>query len=708
MNQKRPNRPHLGIGIVLAIFVLTIWGFISYANISPKVDKNISFSSTDPNMQSEQHISKLFLRKDSQLIISAKGKIKSKLYLQRMAHLSNTLQAMPEVVSLKSITHGPLDFRHAVTSPLWKRLLVANDFLSTNIIMFVEADSSGEFISKIETVIDKYAQKGFELHMSGIPYVVELIRRNLGRDFKLFTLLAFLIFGLVMFVSFRSIWILLGTWVACTCAFLWTFLLITAFKVSMGLLTANLVTIIIVITLSHIIFMTSNWRSLNRASQRSSNVWEGVKMTLKPAFWSMLTTFLGFLSLLSVPAKPLRELGIAGAIGTVTAFLAAFVIFPFFLKFVQPRENLSEDKGLEKHIFKFFQRKECYVGSVLVTFTLVMLPGLSFINTDPSILSFFSPNEEINKGLRYIDRNGGSSPLLLVVRDKSGDVLVTKQSYEKLWNLQKALEFHPSVGSVMSLPVLMAEAKKPLTFFLTWQWLLRKLEEPQFGRIARSFITQDHRHGLFLLRMNEMNRVDKRLEVVERLKEIISAHGFILYEIGGLYYLQGQLSQMVASSLIFGLLKLLMFFFLIALVISRSLPITVAMMVSLFLIPIAILGFIGMYRIPLDIISSPASNVAMAMGVDVMIHLIVAYRRRLKEERPSEALSGACLELKKPVFTAMTVVMLGFAIFLFSAFPPTQRFGITIVLGTCVASFAALYLLPRLIQAWWRRTSFLD
>jgi predicted RND superfamily exporter protein len=44
-------------------------------------------------------------------------------------------------------------------------------------------------------------------------------------------------------------------------------------------------------------------------------------------------------------------------------------------------------------------------------------------------------------------------------------------------------------------------------------------------------------------------------------------------------------------------------------------------------IPLVVLGIFGHLGIAIDIITSPAANVALAMGVDSMIHLVVRVRR---------------------------------------------------------------------------------
>ena len=49
------------------------------------------------------------------------------------------------------------------------------------------------------------------------------------------------------------------------------------------------------------------------------------------------------------------------------------------------------------------------------------------------------------------------------------------------------------------------------------------------------------------------------------------------------------------------------------------------------------------------------------------------------------------------IFAFFVVVTAGFAIFLLSNFPPTQRFGLAVVVGTAVAAMMALWVFPGLL-----------
>jgi len=133
----------------------------------------------------------------------------------------------------------------------------------------------------------------------------------------------------------------------------------------------------------------------------------------------------------------------------------------------------------------------------------------------------------------------------------------------------------------------------------------------------------------------------------------------------------------------------------IAFIVSRTVPRTVAMVVSLCGVPLVVLGTMSHFGLPIDIITSPAANVALAMGVDSMIHLVLRVRRLWPGSKSAwDAWANAREQMWQPVLGATLIICAGFGIFSLSAFPPTQRFGLAVILGTLTAAAMTLVALP--------------
>jgi predicted RND superfamily exporter protein len=699
LKDKLPARHWLMLAFTAILFGLVAM----FVDLKPVVGENFFFSSNDPMFQESAKIDRIF-PSGSQIIISvASPSISSDRYLARLAELTEQLRSVETVTSVVSLADGPKNFQDAEKSPFWKRLLIADNGRSSNVIVFASNRDNRLLVRRLEAIVDKFDTKNFRIQIAGAPYVAEMIRRNLRHDFHTFSLTSVLLFGGAMWLLFRSSKLTVGMLATCASAVLTTLLVQSMFGEKIGILTANLGTIVFVIALSHLVYMTFNWQTLSRQGKEDAHglgakAW---RMTLPASFWSMICASLGFGSLLMVPAKPLRELGVGGVLGTVVALLCAYVMYPPFLNWAGPKETrmVVAEAGS-----RFWGRK-----FVRTSITAVLVSaGLSFgamrLNTDPSLLDYFKKGKEPRVGLAYVDRNGGSNPLTLVISAANGGKLDTKDEYEKMWELQDALEDHKGVGTVLSLPVLMAEGHRhAFAFLFSWNHLLNIMNEPKHERVAGTFVTKDRRLAAFYLRMIERGRTKPRVEVVDDLRTIVRRHGFKLALVGGVYELQGSLAKLVASSLATGLCWLMVFFTGVAWIVGRSLRVAAAMIFSLSLVPICMLGGIGLLRVPVDIISAPATNVCIGMAIDSMVHLVFSVKRAQRDgQRGWSAWVAGRKEQWRGIVYSDAIIAAGFSIFALSNFPPTQRFGLVVVAGTAVDILVNLFLLPLLAGAEWR------
>ena len=695
----------LGAHWCMLLLTVVLFGLVAtLVDLRPVVDENFFFSTSDPQFRQSKKIEKRFPSPTELILAVSSSDISSARYLGRIQRLTRKIENLDEVSTVKSLTAGPKSFQDALASPFWSRLLIARDRKASNLIVFIEGKETEKLIQRIEEITHELDEKDFRIHIAGPPYVVEMIRRSLAHDFVYFSLTAVVLFGLTMAALFRSTRVFLGMLATCTSAVLLTLLLQSLFGKKIGILTVNLGTIVFVVALSHLAYMTFNWQTLaRRMGKESADLAAAARrMTFPASFWSMICASLGFGSLLIVQAKPLRELGFGGVLGTVVAFVCAYVMYPAFLRWAVPHKSklveAEPPRSFWSHRFALLS-----LGVILLSAGLAL--GLKRVNTDPSLLEYFKRHQELRDGLEYVDREGGSNPLTLVVAAADGSKLNTDAAYQKMWTLQGALEKHRGVGTVISLPTLLAEGDRvPFSFFLSYETLMRIMEKPEHARVAKSFVTEDRTQAVFLLRMVETRRDKYRLEVVDDLRAIVRKHGFKPVLVGGIYYLQGQLSKLVASSLVTGLFSLNVLFIVIALIVARSVRGAVAMIASLSLVPLCMLGGIGWLRVPMDVISAPATNVCIGIAIDSMIHLVFGVRRAQRDGKKGwQSWVAAREEQWRGIVYSDVIIAVGFAIFVLSDFPPTQRFGLVVLAGTIIDILANLFVLPLLGGAQWKK-----
>lgn len=533
---KRVLRSYVPVLVCFGITVIMSLVFFRSVDLKPKVGENFFFSKNDPQVRADNEISRTFPEM-TEIDLTVSGDIASPVYAEHVRGLSDALLTVPGVTGVVSLNpgpkgNGPKDLNDALQSRLWTDILVAKDHKSTDVIATVEDDVGATTINGLQELQRKFDRPGFRVVISGLPYTTELISRTLERDLRTFSLGAVCVFGVVLFVMFRSLWILLGTFVACANSSAATLIITQQVHIPIGPVTANISTMVFVMTLSPMVYLTFNWKRI-RQQQRSvgrTAVWSAVKETVHPSFWSAVCMILGFISLLLVPSTPLKHLGTAGAIGAAMAFAAAYSLYPWFLALASPpKARLHWTKAFDSRVRSFFSARHRWIAAGLMVFGVVGAIGLPRLNTDPPLFFYFKKGSDIRKGLEAVDRSGGSSPLKLEVEDRHGASLDTSEQYKHLWALQNALETDPAVGKIMSLPVIQSEIKRHWyskflsveAFFQgksTTEKEISILEDPKHGAVARQFLTPDHKKALFLLRMRETVRSAPREDVIRRVE----------------------------------------------------------------------------------------------------------------------------------------------------------------------------------------------
>jgi predicted RND superfamily exporter protein len=684
----------LTVALMLVLVIAIV--FAISADLKPKISPDFFFGSDDPEMADTRKIADLFPAEEFIILNVAGDNIHSAAYTRSLETLSRRLMDLGAFNRLLSLTQGPDSPAAALESPFWRPLLIEETERATFILAFLPRASDAAVITATEEITGAMQGRAGlgRISISGMPYIAEHIKRSIIRDAKIFSLAGLAVFAVLIYAIFKSALITAGATISGLGAIVSSLLILDVLGQPIGILTANLAIIIFVLVQSQIIYLTNNWR---RSDGRGiSPVITAIRKTLMPAIWCAATTFLGFTSLLFVSAEPLRQLGIGGMIGTISALVYVFALYPAFLTF-ETRNQKAETPPVIEKPSKIMIKIRHVLALLLVLIALLVTPGLLSLNTDPGLLRYFDPNSDIAKGLTVIDRNGGSSPLQLVVRLKTSDDLDTADAYERLWTLHNAYEKHPAVGTVLSLPALLAEANNhPLAFLLPWREIVTLLRLESNQQVVDNFLGPDRENTLFVLRMKEDQTGASRNDVLQDLLQITENAGFTQELSGGVYALQARLSALVGESVIMGVLALLVIFAGISMAVTRNLSLSIAMTVSAALIPLLVMGANGLLDVPMDIISAPAISISLGLAVDALIHLGMAVRRKLQHRDIIESWRQALREQASGIIAGGGIIALGFSIFIFSEFPPTLRFGVIVIAGAFLAMLSSLTLFPAL------------
>jgi predicted RND superfamily exporter protein len=655
--------------------------------LSPRVEGDFFFADDDPQMQASRQVQERF-PSGGQVILRVEDRVGDPAaYARRIEVLTADLLVVPGVENGYSIaTSNP------ARSPLYARILLTPDERATNVVLLVDGADPETLLPAIEDVVGRHRGEELGVVVSGVPAIVEQIRRALYRDLVVFSAAAVVVFALLLGLVYRDPAIVAGTVATCLASVSVTLLVVQAMDVGIGLLTANLVTIVFVLTLSHVVFLTSNWRRemVSRGADRAAALGAALHSTWEGSFWSMTTTLLGFASLLVASARPLRELGVAGAVGALVALGVAYAVYPCFLGWWARPPSDSVATGVARPL-----TGAAWVLPLAAVVVVAAGIGVPRLDTDPGLLSYFSEGSDLYEGLARIDRDGGSSTLDIVVRDPGGAPISEPDVFSRLQVLQGELESDSAVGVVLSPTVLIEHARTiPLAGLLPVSMLLEISTSDALDGVGLGFVRPDRSEARYSLRMRETLEEDRH-HVLSRLRDRVEASGLEPVAVAGLYDLQAQLGSLIAYSLRIGIGGLLLLFLGVAVVVGRGLRAAATMWVCLAGIPVVILGLFGHLGVAMDIITSPAANIALAVGADSMIHLVVRMRRLATAGAPAPW-GSAVAQVGPAILGATGIVCAGFGIFALSSFPPTQRFGFAVIVGSAAAAAMALVVLPRL------------
>lgn len=247
------------VGVTLA--VASVLAVALLVDLSPRVEGDFFFAADDPQMQASRAVAERFPLGQQLILRVADGGGDVDAYRARIVTLTRDLLAIDGITGGFSVTTDD-----PTRSPLFGRILLTPDPDATNIVLQVGEIDPVVLLPRVEGVVAAHAEADFEIVVSGVPAIVELIRRSLYRDLIVFSVAAALAFALITSLIYRDAAIVAGTLSTCFVSVGATLLLVQALDVGIGLLTANLVTIVFVLTLSHVVFLTGNWRRCAAAS----------------------------------------------------------------------------------------------------------------------------------------------------------------------------------------------------------------------------------------------------------------------------------------------------------------------------------------------------------------------------------------------------------------------------------------------------------
>ncbi len=137
------------------------------------------------------------------------------------------------------------------------------------------------------------------------------------------------------------------------------------------------------------------------------------------------------------------------------------------------------------------------------------------------------------------------------------------------------------------------------------------------------------------------------------------------------------------------------------LVLFRSIALSVIGILPNLLGAAAVLAFMGLMKIPMDMMTITIAAITIGIAVDNGIHYIYRFREEYAlNHNYLETMHICHSNIGKAVFYTTMTIIFGFSILVASNFIPTIYFGVLTATAMLIALLAALTVLPKLILSW--------
>ena len=644
-------------------------------------------------------------------------------------------------------------FKEILESPVFKNFVISENGQTSGIIVYIKEDKiintikdkkkledyknnkkeeNHKNILEIRDVINDY-NKVAKIHLGGIPMIADDMMSYIKNDIIIFGVgvLVFIIITL-WFIFKKIVWVIIPLSSCIFSVIIMTGMLgLIGWKVTV--ISSNFIALMLILTMAMNIHMSTRFLQIKAefANEKKIKILERTtqKMFL-PIMYTALTTICAFLSLIFSGIKPVIDFGWMMTLGLITSLLTTFTLLPAMLSVLSDTNvfNLksNKDSKITKTLSNLALNYKKLIFSITIVIIILSIFGISKLRVENSFINYFSKDTEIYKGMKLIDDQlGGTTPLEIILKfpkqdedvdseeDDWGDGEIednekywfTKDKIDKINNVHNYLENVEHVGKVLSFSSVLKVAEKlnnnnPLGS-LEMGVLYTKLPDNIKKEIVNPYISIENSEARISLRIKDSDENLRRNDLINKIKVDLQDKLNLKedeFRLAGVLIIFNNLLQSLFKSQILTLGFVMIGIFLMFVVLFKNIKLSIIGVVPNFIAAFFILGIIGIFGIPLDMMTITIAAITIGIAVDNSIHYIYRFKEeyfKIKDYNKTLKLCHSTVGVA--ILNTSITIVFGFSILILSNFIPTIYFGIFTGLAMLVAMILVLTLLPSLI-----------
>ena len=586
-----------------------------------------------------------------------------------------------------------------------------------------------ELITKIRTILNK-SNKDYIYYLGGVEMISNDVISFVKKDIILFSALVLSLVILILFIIFKQLkWVL--TILLSSLFSVYTMIGFSGFiNFEVTAVSANFLSLMFILSVSMNIHVLNNYLGSN------NSLFLTMKEMFWPCFYTFLTTVVAFLSLLISDIKPIIDFGIIMIISLIVVLITAFTVLPLLISFFSKNQTKENYKYALLEIFIDYSSK--FKKQILIVnflFFLISIFGIFNLNVENSFIKYFKKNTEIYQGMRLIDKElGGTTPLDIILQinndfitsDNNSEIELEDDiefeedifsdelfNNENVWftdekitiieKIHKYLENRPEIGKVISIYSLIDVAnqinKNKLSSF-ELSVLYNEIPNEYKEDLIAPYLNTDENMIKIFSRVKDSEEIN-RSNLIKEIKDHIedSYNNINEFKINGLLVLYNNMLSSLFTSQIKSLGFVLLSIFLMFIILFKSIKLSIAGIIPNILASTFILGLIGLFKIPLDIMTITIAAISIGIAVDNTIHYLYRYKiNKTNDLNLINSIKLSHLNVGKAVLITSITISGGFLILCFSNFVPTMIFGLFTSLAMIFAMIGVLITLPSILH----------
>lgn len=639
-------------------------------------------------------------------------------------------QSKTITASALSAVAAPDSIEQAVRqNPLFEGLLFQPKSNSTLMAVHISSEVLNSpdrkmLIEQIKTDASQFeTETGIQTYLSGMPYIRHEYMKLVLHEMILFLLLALLVTILILYWFFRSLAVVLFSFIILIIEVLWSLGIMNLLGYKVSMLTGMLPSLIVVISIPNSIFIFNRFYAEYARSRKKGlslcRTVEGLWVTLLLA---NVTTAIGFAVFRFTGSLMLIEFGTVAATSIMATFLLSLVLVPILLSYLPVPEGLRavhlkapRTNRVLDLITRLVLRHRPAVWMFVVLMLLLSAWGMSKVEMTGFVVDDLSKDHKIYQQMHFFDEEfGGVLPLEISIdtRQKNGVTASGARALYKTAALEKKLEaaagFSPPLSLVQGLKFLYQHYRggNPKYFAMPAPGQLKTMSSylknaPNTQSALSSFVDSTGQKMRVSFRMrdigsSEMKRLMKRIE-----PEIGAIFPPSLYQVSvtGMSMVFLRNNDYLLRNLFESLLIEIVLIALVGMALFRSVPIILLSKIPCLLPLLITAGIMGFSGVVFKSSTILIFTIAFGLASDGTIYFLTRYRHELKK-RPNDPEAAITITIRETglsmIYTAL-ILFFGFAMFAASSFGGTRALGILVSTTLFVSMISNLVLLPSIL-----------